>query len=464
MHFYFQPDIVTTVTVTMVTNMKFYNRHQELELLDKLEKQAHHEGIMTVLTGRRRVGKTMLALHHAQGKQFLYLFVGRKDEQLLCQEFLEEIKKTFSIPIIGEIRCFKDIFALLLEIAKKKSFTLIIDEFQEFFQINPAVYSDIQKLWDLNKYRIKIHVIFIGSIYSLMHKIFEEDKQPLFGRANRILKINAFSIQTTTSILKEKKLLSPENLFNFYVLTGGMPKYLDIFFKEQAHNFQDMIDSILQKDSLFLNEGKNILIEEFGKDYLTYFTILELISQGKTARTQIESLLEKDVGGYLQRLEFDYAVIVRHRPIHAKINTRNQKYKIVDNFLTFWFRFIYRYRTAIEIENFAYVKHIVKRDYRSYCGPFLERFFQLQLAETGKFNQIGSYWERDNQNEIDVIAINDLEKCILIAETKINKSKISIRNLEKKSLALLKHYPNYTPTFLSLGIQDIHADFTLKIR
>lgn len=434
--------------------MKFYNRHQELELLDKLEKQAYHEGIMTVLTGRRRVGKTMLALHHTQGKRFLYLFIGRKDEQLLCQEFLEEIKKQFSIPIIGEIRYFKDIFALLLEIAKKEKFTLIIDEFQEFFQINSAVYSDVQKLWDLNKYHIKLHVIFIGSIYSLMHKIFEEDKQPLFGRANRILKINAFSIKTLEAILKERKLLSPENLFDFYVITGGMPKYLDVFLKEQAENFQDMINIILQKDSLFLNEGKNILIEEFGKDYLTYFTILELISQGKTARTEIESLLGRDVGGYLQRLESDYDVILRHRPIHAKVNTRNQKYKIADNFLNFWFRFIYRYRTAIEIENFSYVKNIVKRDYRSYCGPFLERFFQQQLAETGKFNQIGSYWERDNQNEIDIVAINDLEKRILIAETKVNKSKISLGVLEKKSLSLLKYYPDYSPTFLSLGIQD----------
>jgi uncharacterized protein len=435
--------------------MKFYNRHQELALLNKLDQQAKNEGIMTVLTGRRRVGKTMLALHYTQEKRFLYLFVARKEEQLLCQEFLEEIKKQFSLPIIGEIHYFKDVFALLLEIAKKQKFTLIIDEFQEFFQINPAVYSDIQRLWDLNKHSIKLHVIFIGSIYSLMHKIFENDKQPLFGRANRILGVKAFSLKTTEAILKERKLLSAENFFTFYMIAGGMPKYLAIFFKEQAENFQDMVNIILQTDSLFLNEGKNILIEEFGRDYLTYFTILELISQGKKARSEIEALLSRDVGGYLQRLEFDYAVIARHRSIHAKINTRNQKYKIIDNFLNFWFRFIYRYRTAIEIENFTYVKNMIKRDYKSYCGPFLERFFQQRLAETGKFNQIGSYWEKGNQNEIDVVAINDLEKHIVIAETKLNKSKISLEKLQKKSESLLRYYPDYTPTFLSLSVEDV---------
>lgn len=186
--------------------MHFYNRLSELSLLTHLDQQAQKMGIMTVLTGRRRVGKTLLALHHAQDKRFLYLFVARKDEYLLCQEFLEEIKKKFQMPwIIGEITQFKDIFALLLQIAKTEHFILILDEFQEFFTVNPHIYSDIQKMWDLNKHAIKLHLIFIGSIYSLMHKIFEDNKQPLFGRANRILQIKAFSLQTMADILKKIK-------------------------------------------------------------------------------------------------------------------------------------------------------------------------------------------------------------------------------------------------------------------
>lgn len=175
----------------------------------------------------------------------------------------------------------------------------------------------MQKLWDLNKNLVKLHVIFIGSVYSLMHKIFEDEKQPLFGRADRILQVKAFSLKTLTVILKDKNILNPENLFNFYVITGNMPKYLDALLDADAKNLENILEIMLQKDSLFLNEGKNVLIEELGRDYLTYFTILELISQGKTARTEIESLLERDIGGYLQRLEHDYAVITRHRPIRC---------------------------------------------------------------------------------------------------------------------------------------------------
>lgn len=441
--------------------MKFYNRQQELQKLKQLDEYSLKEGVMTVLTGRRRVGKTLLALHHTKGKRALYLFIGRKEEHLLCQELSEEIKKHFNIPIIGEIRYFRDIFSLIVELAKKERLIVIFDEFQEFFYINPSVYNDIQKLWDLNKYNCKLHVIFIGSVYSLMHKIFESEKQPLFGRADRILQIKPFTLKTLADILKDNKIFHEKTFFNFYVTAGGMPKYLDIFLKADVKNLDDILDLILEEDSLFLNEGKNLLIEEFGREYLTYFTILEFISQGKTGRGELESLLGKDIGGYLQRLEQDYGIIHRYRPIHAKPKTRNQKFKITDNFLNFWFRFIYRYRTAIEMENFSYVKTIIKRDYATYCGPMLEQFFQQLFAETGKFNHIGSYWERDNKNEIDVVALNDLQKEIFIGETKLNKSKISLKTLRERGQSLLKYYPDYTPHYLALSLEGIETLDTL---
>ena len=79
-------------------------------------------------------------------------------------EYLEEIKKKFEVPIIGDIRTFKDIFAMLMELSRKQRFTLIVDEFQEFYNINPAIYSEIQRLWDLNKNESKLNLIFVGSV------------------------------------------------------------------------------------------------------------------------------------------------------------------------------------------------------------------------------------------------------------------------------------------------------------
>ncbi|MDD5483881.1 MAG: ATP-binding protein [Kiritimatiellae bacterium] len=434
--------------------MKFYDRQKEITELQKMFQQSGSSARMTVLTGRRRVGKTLLALEYASRHKFIYLFVSKKSEPLLCAEFLDEIKKHFDVPVIGDIKAFKDIFALLLEIAKKEHFTLIVDEFQEFQNVNPSVFSEIQHLWDLHKARCKLNLIFIGSVYSLMHKIFQESKEPLFGRSDRVLLIQPFRIGAIHQILSDYKAHDVQSLFDMYVLTGGMPKYLDLFIENEALSFRTMVDFMLDANSPFIHEGKNLLIEEFGRDYGTYFSILELIASGKTARSEIESLLESNVGGYLDRLEKDYAIVSKHKPVNAKPNSRLQKYKITDNFLNFWFRFIYRNRSAVETGNFSYVGDIIRRDYAVYCGRMLENFFRDLLADTGQFNQIGSYWERNNEKEIDIVAVNDLKKEITLTEVKLNKSKINMALLEKKAENLLQDYKGYKPVWLGLSLED----------
>ncbi len=435
--------------------MKFYNREKELKTLQAHHHQSSESGKMIVMTGRRRVGKTLLALEFSKNYRYLYLFISKKSELLLCQEFLDEIKKTFDVPVIGHISSFKDIFALLLEISKKEPFTLIIDEFQEFYNINPSIFSDVQRLWDLNKSQCRLNLIFIGSVYTLMNRIFQNSKEPLFQRADRVLYIKPFQIKTLYDILSDHNSMDMKNLFDLYLFTGGIPRYIDILVKNTSLNYNSMLDFILEEDSPFLNEGKNLLIEEFGKEYGMYFSILELISSGKTARAEIESILECQVGGYLERLENDYNIISKQKSIDAKPNTRSLKYRVTDNFLNFWFRFIYRHRSAIETGNFKYVKQIIDRDYAMYSGLILERFFHLLIADTGQFNNVGSYWEKGNQNEIDLVAVNDMEKKILIAEIKLNKSKIRIELLKNKSKKLLDVFRDYQPEWVALGLEDV---------
>lgn len=410
---------------------------------------------MAVITGRRRVGKTMLALELAGRHKFIYLFVSKKAEHLLCMEYIEEIKKQFTLPVLGDIKSIKDIFALLLDLSKQEQFVVIIDEFQEFYNINPAVYSEIQRLWDLNKSKCKMNLICIGSVYSLMHKIFEESKEPLFGRADRILFLKPFTIKDTYRVLSDHGTDDAKSLFDCYVFTGGMPKYLDLLTSNEAMSYKDTLDFMLSATSPFINEGRNLLIEEFGKEYGTYFSILELISIGRTARTEIESVLEIHAGAYLARLENDYALISRHKPIGAKPNSRLQKYKITDNFLNFWFRFIFRNRSAAETGNFSYIREIINRDYSTYSGPILERFFHQLFAEAGNYNVIGSYWEKGNRNEIDLVAINDLKKEITLADIKLDRKKINLNTLKEKAQRLLNTYTGYKVKWLGLSLEDV---------
>jgi AAA+ ATPase superfamily predicted ATPase len=448
--------------------MDFYGRQSELALMQKMwqaskkkaskNKANKNKAKMLVITGRRRVGKTLLTRVFAKDKPHLYLFIAKKTEVLLCQEFIELIRETFSIPILGEIKTFRDIFTLLLEIGKTHHFILIIDEVQEFLHINPSIFSDMQKIWDQYLFQSQVQVILMGSIYSLMHKIFEDLHEPLFGRADRILRLKPFSIAELRAILSH---YGPADdgaaLFHYYLITGGVPQYVEKLLEEGVFKEKEIYDFIFSENSPFIHEGKNVLIEEFGKEYWMYFSILELIASGKTSRSEIESLLQKDIGGYLERLENYFGIIKKVRPIHAKPQSKMVRYRIEDLFLRFWFRFIFSEWSAIETANFDYVKQILNRDLRTYMGGVLESFFKSAFEESKQFNEVGSYWEYDNSNEIDLVAVNDLKKRIVIAEIKCNKEKFRKEALKKKAEPLLLHYPGYTPEYLFLSLDEVHA-------
>lgn len=436
--------------------MKFYNRKEEIsdfyETLDRSKENAQ----MTVLIGRRRIGKTRLLLKAFSEKRYLYLFVSKKEEYLLCREFIEEIKEKLQVPVYGEIRRFKDVFSILMDISRTQNFTVIIDEFQEFANINSSIFSDIQNIWDRNKNDSKINLIISGSIYSMMEKIFKNAKEPLFGRATKIFQIKAFSPGVLKQIMNDyQKKYNPKDLLAFYILTGGIPKYIELFVDAKALTFNKMLNEIFRPYSYFIDEGKNLLIEEFGKEYTTYFSILSLIASSKTSRPEIESILEKNIGGYLDRLENEYSIIKKIRPVLAKKGSRKTKYYIEDNFLNFWFRFIYKNAGAVEIQNFDYLKKLVRRDFNTFSGRFLEKYFQEKLAETKEYAIIGNYWEKNNTNKIDIVAINKIKKKVLFVEVKLNKEKISLELLKMKAEKLQNQLKGYTFEYKGFSIEDM---------
>ncbi|MDQ2994707.1 MAG: AAA family ATPase, partial [Pseudomonadota bacterium] len=226
--------------------MRFYFRTEVLNELTTLWGQARVSSKMMVIMGRRRVGKTSLAMEFVKDKKFLYLFAAKKAEALLCKDYVEVIERELNIKVHGKIETFKEIFSLLMEHAKTHHFVLIIDEFQEFLNINPSVYSDLQCIWDLNKNTTKMQLIFIGSIYTLMHKIFEDSNEPLFGRADRMFTLQPFTIPQMQKILKDYQITDLKTLFDFYVISGGVPKYLDLLLNNNCKTLDDMLDFMVQ--------------------------------------------------------------------------------------------------------------------------------------------------------------------------------------------------------------------------
>ena len=130
---------------------KFYDREKEIKLLKEIEQRSKRWAQMTFVVGRRRVGKTALLNRAYKESEPLYFFVEKKNEALLCEEFIGEISRKFDVEIIGQISTFKQVFQYLMDLSQKEHFTVIIDEFQDFYKINSAIYSEMQNVWDSKK-------------------------------------------------------------------------------------------------------------------------------------------------------------------------------------------------------------------------------------------------------------------------------------------------------------------------
>jgi AAA+ ATPase superfamily predicted ATPase len=440
--------------------MKFYNRSKELAELQRIRELSFSDhSRMVVVTGRRRIGKTSLIMRSVEDTPTVYLFVGRKKEATLCAEFIPIISQALNTFVPEEIQSFRNLFQYLMELGVTKTFNLVIDEFQEFYNINESVYSDVQNHWDQYRNKSHINLILSGSIYSLMQKIFLQSKEPLFGRADNIIKLSAFDLATLKEIMQDyRPHYSNDDLLALYTFTGGVPKYVELFCDNNSLSVNKMIEFMARENSPFTDEGKNLLIEEFGKNYATYFSILSAVSGGIHTQPEIEAALgDTSIGGQIKRLIEDYAILVRQRPLLAKEGTQTVRYEIADNFIRFWFNYFDRYRSLIEIKNFTGLQSLIKADYPTYSGKLLERYFKQQLSETFLYRAIGSWWEaKGNQNELDIVALKLEKNQALVAEVKRQKKNVKplllaskVEHLKQKLLS------GYTIETVCLSLEDM---------
>lgn len=209
-----------------------------------------------------------------------------------------------------------------------------------------------------------------------------------------------------------------------------------------------IIHAVCDPDSPFKDEGRNLLIDEFGKHYGTYFSILDAISSGINTQSGIASMLgEKSIGGHLKKLEETYGIIRKMRPILSKKGTQTVRYEISDMFLRFWFRYFEGNRTLVEMNQYEVLEKIISADYPTWSGKTLEEYFKQQFIESHEYRDIGSYWEAKKsreQNEIDIVALK-LEKNRAVAvevkrQRKEFKPSIFAEKVQDLKDKLLPHY------------------------
>lgn len=437
--------------------MKFYDREKELKILQDNWVKSERKSLFTVVIGRRRIGKTALLLHTQNSQRMLYLYVSKDNEHVLMEKFQHAAADSLGLQIYGRVETFAQFFETLMQFGRDNHFTVVLDEFQNLLKVNPAIPSHIQDIWDRYHNDTHVNLIACGSIFSMMHKIFDNDDEPLYGRKDCEIKLRPFRIAVIKEILGDyNNGYTPEDLLCLYMLTGGVAKYIGQLMDAGATTKDHMLEWATATGSPFLSEGTELIMAEFGRDYSNYLSILQMIAKGMTVQSQIDTVIGKNTGTYLKNLHEDYNYISRLQPMFSKPGNRNIRWSIEDCFFRFWFRFILPNQNLIEMERNDLLLEIVRRDYCDYTGLVLEQYFRQRIAEEDRVTAVGNYWDRQGNNEIDIIALNDFDRTALVAEVKRNPERYKKHLLQEKFDTIRREFSKYREVKLvGLSMKDM---------
>ena len=326
-------------------------------------------------------------------------------------------------PYLSDVRfdTWQKLFSAFADSFPEQQKVLVIDEFQYLVQSEPAFPSIFQEVWDELFKDKNIMVILCGSHISMMLSEVLNHSSPLYGRRTAQIRLQPLSFTEFSQAFPERSF---EERMMIYAVTGGVPKYMEFFCNNRS--FDENVRSNVLSKSGFLYEEPMFMLEKDVREPLSYFSIMKAISSGNHKLSDMATVLESKtntLSPYLSTL-IGLFLLEKRVPVTEKEPEKSRKglYYISDTFMDFWFRFVYPFRSELELDNIDYVMDKLKTNYIDNHVSFVyekvctEIFVQLCRDKKFDFHisKIGSYWNSNTQ--IDVVAIDTHQKKIFAGE------------------------------------------------
>ena len=420
---------------------EFVNRQEELDFLEK--EYQRDTSSLVILYGRRRVGKTELTNEFMKNKQAVYFLATEENETQNRISFKNIVADQTNNELLknANVDSWDIIFNVWIDAPSNEKKLMVIDEFQYLGKANRAFPSVFQRIWDMMLKDRNVMVILCGSLISMMESQTLAYSSPLYGRRTGQIKLKQIPFRHYHKFFPNK---SEKELIEYYSITGGIPKYIELFY-DSKDIFEAIENNVLSKSS-FLYDEPNFLLQREVSEVGSYFSVIKTIAAGNQKLSKIATALELKQTGltkYLKTL-IDLDILEREVPI-TEDNPESCKrglYKIRDNFMLFWFKFIFPNLNYIESGHTELAMKKIQANlvdahiayvYEDVC---MEKMWELNVGGTWDFHfdKVGRWW--DNNSEIDIVALDKEGGNIIFGECKYRTGKVGVdvlRELEVKS-------------------------------
>lgn len=411
--------------------MKFLGR--EKEILD-LEKEYTRDGGFVVIYGRRRIGKTTLIKQFIKSKTAFYFLATKEVESQSMKRFAGVIARTTGNSVMQKAAFsdWLDLFQAVADYKPNEKKVLVIDEFPYLVKVNDSFPSILQNAWDEILKDSNVMLILCGSLISMMKKHALSYESPLYGRRTAQMRIAPLPFTT----VYENQKLSFEEAAEQYSITGGVPKYME-FFSDGRPLYEQIKENVFSKNG-FLYEEPNFLLTDEVQVPTNYFSIIKVIADGNHKLGTIAGILGLETSAltpYLKTLS-ELGFTEKQVPVTEKNaeKTRKGLYFISDNFLRFWFRYVYPYKGELELDNTQISLDELDKDFKEKFVAFAyedickEIFARLCSDKAIDFtpSKIGSYWlnDKSGNTQIDVMAVDTVNKRLFAGECKYHNQPV----------------------------------------
>lgn len=436
--------------------MKFIGRKNELYTLNT---EYNRNSSFVVIYGRRRVGKTTLIKEFLKNKTAFYYLATEELESQSMKRLANVIARTTKNTLLQKIEFtdWLDLFQLIADYKPEEKKVLVIDEFPYLVRTNSAFPSILQNAWDEFLKDSNVMLILSGSLIGMMQKHALSYDSPLYGRRTAQMRLTPLPF---TSIY-EAQNLPFEQAVEQFALTGGVPKYLE-FFEDGRPLEEQLKDAVFSKNG-FLYEEPNFLLKSEFLTAVNYFSIIKTIADGNHKLGKIASALGQESSSltpYLSTLS-DLGFIEKRTPITEKNPEKSRKglYFIADNFLRFWFFYVYPYKGELELDNMQIVLDEIHKDFKEKFVAFAyedickDIFAKLCSNNAISFvpSRIGSNWlnDYDGDTEIDVMSVDHQNKQVFAGECKYHTKPVdapvyfALKEKVDNAAEIRKSFPKY---------------------
>ena len=420
----------------------FRGRQRELAILDKLYKKNGFS--MTVLYGRRRIGKTMLVNKFIQEhncKSISFTAVERGETELLSM-LTDTVLRVLAPDMVGSIsfKSFEDIFSFIGKQASNEKIIFFIDEYPYLAKQCPYIQSLLQKVIDKEWKTTNLFFVLCGSLVSFMKDEVLAESAPLHGRSNLEIKLRPFNYLETAEFLDG---YSYEEKAICYGLTNGVAKYIEQF--DTTLSLEDnIIDQFYSGGGYFTEEQIKTSVAGDRQNPAIFNSVISAIATGHSKHNEIATYVGLD------DINYPLKVLANTEIIEKRIS-KKPYYVLNDSTLEFWFRFVNRATSLINAGNGeAYYKAYVKDQLHDYMGKIFEKMAkEYLLINAGKngipvVTDITDYQnsivdDEKNKIQIEVDLIGKTGKDILL----IGECKFKNKEFDKDDLTSFRNKIKY---------------------